>query len=81
MKHQNSIPTAYDRTLIKHFGVVTNRCQYSHDRWYDTTFCLVDTEGRDSQAGLPGLIQLHLAMLNCAVQAEENNGFQIDDLL
>jgi len=28
-----------------------------------------------------GLIQLRPAMLHCAVQAEENNGFQIEDLL
>ena len=42
-----------------------------------TTFCLVETEGRDNQAGLPGLIQLHLVML----RAEENNGVQMDDLL
>ena len=66
---------------------MTIPCQYSHGRWYDTTFFLVDTEG-PGIIGLPSLRQLDLVTLHCVVQAEEqsiqsneNNGVRIDDLL
>ena len=54
-------------------------CQYSHSRWFDTKFFIVDTD-RPGILGLPSLGQLDLVMLHCAVQAEESNDVQIDDL-
>ena len=87
MKHKNTILTGYIGTRIEHFYVVVIPCQYSHGRWYDTTFFLVDTEG-PGILGLPSLRQLDLVTLHCAVQADErsiqsneNNGVHIDDLL
>ena len=81
MKHQHTILTAYNGTGIEQFCVVTIPCQFSHGRWCDTKFFLVDT-------GLPSLRQLDLVTLHCAVHADEqsiqsieNNGVHIDDLL
>ena len=48
VKYQNTILTAYNGTRIEQFGVVMIPCQYSHDRWYDIKFFLVDTEGQVS---------------------------------
>ena len=63
MKHQNTILTGYNGTRIEQFGVVTIPCQYSHGRWYDTTFFLVDTEG-PGILGLPSLRELDLVTLH-----------------
>ena len=86
-KYENTILTAYIGTRIEQFDVVTIPCQYSHGRWYDTKFFLVDTEG-PGILGLPSLRQHDLVTLHCAVQADEqkvqsneNSGDHIDDLL
>ena len=85
MKHQNTILTAYNGRRIEQFGVVTIPYQYSHGRWNDTKFFLVDTE-RPGMLGLPSLRQLDLVTLHCAFQADEqsiqsneNNGVHIVD--
>ena len=87
VKHQNTILTAYNGTRIEQFGVVTIPCQYSHCRWYDTKFFLVDTEG-PGILGLPGVRQRDIVTLHCAVQTDkqsiqsnENNGVHTEDLL
>ena len=84
---RHPILTAYNGTRIDQFGVVTIPCQYSHGRWSDTKFSLLDTEG-PGIIGFPSLRQLDLVKLHCAVQADEqsiqsneNNGVHIDDLL
>ena len=67
--------TAYNGSLIQHYGTITMPCSYNDSDWVDTTFYVVETPG-PVMFGLPTGITLNLLQMNCNVNVSSQQGIR-----